>query len=151
MSDPSTPDFTVTDRRHAASENGQPSEDNAEDAVAPDSQPEKEAQETEPSAPLFDPAALVTFGAMQVETRLLAQILLTVFDQHAWTAMGLLANPRTGETETDLPAAQLAIDTVHFLLSKVENDLTETERRDAYRRLNDLRMNYLSKKQAQQG
>jgi hypothetical protein len=150
MSDPSTPDFTVVDRRHAASQNAEPSEDHAEDAVNPDA-PTQQEQNSDSSVPQFDPAALVAFGALQVETRLLAQTLLSVFDQHAWVGMGLIANPRTGETQTDLPAAQLAIDTVQFLLTKVENDLTETDRRDAYRRLNDLRMNFLSKKQEQQG
>ena len=60
-------------------------------------------------------------------------------------AMGLVSDPRTGKSEKDLSAAQLAIDCVQFLIGKVENDLSESERRDAQRRLNDLRMNYVAK------
>ena len=59
--------------------------------------------------------------------------------------MGLIANPVTGESEKNLPEAQIAIDCVQFLFGKVENDLGAEERREMQRRLNDLRMNYLAK------
>lgn len=92
-----------------------------------------------------DPAVLFSYVAMQMDTSALVQALTAVFDGHAWRSLGLIADPRTGTTQKDLPSAQLAIDVVQFCLSKVEGSLSEAERRDANRRLNDLRMNYLAK------
>lgn len=92
-----------------------------------------------------DPALLLSMIGMQMETRMLATALIAIFDGHAWRSMGFIANPATGEVRKDLPSAQLAIDTVAFLLGKVESSLPDNERRDAQRRLSDLRMNYLNK------
>ncbi len=94
---------------------------------------------------LPDPATLFSYVAMQMDTAALAMALTAVFDGHAWRALGLVADPRTGTAQKDLPSAQLAIDIVAFCLSKVEGALSESERRDANRRLTDLRMNYLAK------
>lgn len=95
--------------------------------------------------PALDPIMLLSLAAMQLDARTFAQSLLGVFDAYAWQAMGLVANPATGEAQKDLPAAQLAIDCLQFLLSKVDADLSEPERREVQRRLNDLRMNYVAK------
>jgi hypothetical protein len=149
MSDPSSPDFKVVDRRRSMSGEADTEDDATPDAPtesAPTEAPATDAERELDTLP--DPAFLVTFGAMQMPPRTLAKALLAVFDQHAWVALGLVASPQTGEPQPDLPAAQLAIDCVHFLLGKAEPELTEEERRDAHRRLNDLRMNYLLKKQA---
>lgn len=144
MSDPTSPDFTVVDRR-ATTEKAEPETEAAAspEQNAPSENVSEEANGDMPGMP--DPAFLVSFGGMQMEPRILAKTLLAIFDQQAWVAMGLVASPQTGQPTTDLPAAQLAIDCVQFLLGKVENDLAEEERRDARRRLNDLRMNYLAK------
>ncbi len=92
-----------------------------------------------------DPAALLPYVAMQMDVRGLAGTMLGVFDAQAWRALGLVANPVTGQTEKNLPDAQLAIDCVQFLLGKMESALDDTSRREMHRRLNDLRMNYLAK------
>ncbi len=92
-----------------------------------------------------DPAALLPYVAMQMDVRSLAGTLLGVFDAQAWRALGLVASPVTGQTEKNLPDAQLAIDCVQFLLGKMESALDDTSRREMHRRLNDLRMNYLAK------
>lgn len=92
-----------------------------------------------------DPAALLPYVAMQMDVRGLAGTMLGVFDAQAWRALGLVANPMTGQTEKNLPDAQLAIDCVQFLLGKMESALDDTSRREMHRRLNDLRMNYLAK------
>lgn len=128
MSETSSPDFTPAE--HGAA--NEPVETDATRSSEQDSTP-------------YDPTALLAFGAMQVDTRELVRTLFAIFDQHAWLALGLIADPRTGEPRTDLPAAQLAIDCAHFILGKVDAELTEGERRDAHRRLNDLRVNYLTK------
>lgn len=95
--------------------------------------------------PALDPIMLLSLAAMQLDVSTFAQSLLGVFDAYAWQSMGLVANPATGEAQKDLPAAQLAIDCLQFLLSKVDADLSEPERREVQRRLNDLRMNYVAK------
>lgn len=148
MSDTSSPDFSVVDRRRAASP------ENPVENQSADTQPQPASvdntAESEANMP-FDPSALVMFGAMQVETRDLVRMLFAVFDQHAWLSLGLIADPVTGELRADLPAAQLAIDCAHFVLGKIEPELSENELRDARRRLNDLRVNYLSKMKENSG
>ena len=105
---------------------------------------ENNSKNTE-SFPMPDMSALFGMIAMEMEPRALLAVLMSVFDGHAWRAMGFLADPKTGETHKDLPTAQLAIDTIQFILSKIESQMTEEEKRDSHRRLTDLRMNYLAK------
>lgn len=92
-----------------------------------------------------DPGALLAYVAMQMDVKTLATTLLGIFSGQAWRAMGLVANPVTGQTEKNLPEAQIAIDCVQFLLGKLDADLNAEERREMQRRLNDLRVNYLAK------
>jgi hypothetical protein len=91
-----------------------------------------------------DPSSLVAMAAMHLSTEALLPVLLAVFDHHAWRSIGLVAD-HTGEAKKDLPSAQLAIDCYAFMLGKVEGKLDESEKRDAQRRLMDLRMNYVAK------
>jgi hypothetical protein len=156
MSDEEPQGFKVVDRRQAVAEptaEGKPAA-GASAAPEPDpipaetpnsaeTEPSNRAADDEPGMP--DPALLLSLAAMQLDVSTLARLLISVFDGQAWRAMGLLADPRTGEARKDLPSAQLAIDCVQFLLGKVEAGLPDDERREVQRRLNDLRMNYLSK------
>jgi hypothetical protein len=166
MSDHENSGFKVVDRRHAvaetvAAEGAAPV--GAEDQTASSdpipeideqSPPNDEPQSAAAAAAIDDEAAgngmpdpslLLSIAAMQLNVQTLARLLVPIFDGQAWRSMGFLADPRTGETQQDLPAAQLAIDCVQFLLSKIDAGLPDTERREMQRRLNDLRMNYLSK------
>lgn len=144
MSDPSSPEFKVVDRRSASAESPDPAANtSSQEATSADTAGAASVERGE-EVP-YDPVSLVLFGAMQMETRELLHALFGVFAQHAWIAMGLIADPRTGEPRVDLPAARLAIDCAHFLLDRIRAELSEEERRDAERRLNDLRMNYLMK------
>ncbi len=93
-----------------------------------------------------DPSFLLSMVTMQMEPSQLMRQLIPIFDGYAWRAMGFLADPATGETKKDIPLAQLSIDTVQFFMSKVDSQLSETERRDLQRRLSDLRMNFISKR-----
>ncbi len=158
--------FTVVDRRVASQGDAEVAGDTSSEnhpGILPE-QPEAseasptdvETSETAPqgtntSADGQDETALpnaalhLSMAAMHLKTKDLVNALIPVFDAHAWQNMGLIANPMTGEANKDLPAAQLAIDAVQFLLGKAENSLSDTERRDLQRRLNDLRMNYLAK------
>ena len=114
-------------------------------AGADTSSPTEAEQTPQEGLPALDPVMLLSLAAMQLDARTFVQMLLGVFDAYAWQAMGLVANQATGETQKDLPAAQLAIDCLQFLLGKVDADITEPERREVQRRLNDLRMNYVAK------
>ena len=138
MSEQEPPVFSVNDRRHAA-----PSASETEPNTEPASESEAESPEATPEMP--DPAFLLSYVAMQMDTHALADALLAIFDSHAWRSMGLVSDPRYGETRKDLPSAQLAIDCLRFLLEKVGDTLPADEKRDAQRRLNDLQMNYLAR------
>ncbi len=103
--------------------------------------------EADNDMPAPDPGALLAYVAMQMDVKSLSAALLGIFSGHAWRAMGLVANPVTGQTEKDLPEARIAIDCVQFLFGKLETELSAEERREMQRRLNDLRVNYLAKMQ----
>jgi len=167
MTDHETPGFKVVDKRRATTEGAAaetevdpgasafqtPGTDPAETQAAPQTEAPTEGDAHDASASPQseedygrpDPTMLMSFAAMQMDVRSLLRTLTTVFDGQAWRALGLVADPLTGEPKKDLPAAQLAIDAVQFLLGKIEVDLSEGERRELQRRLNDLRMNYLAK------
>lgn len=152
MTDSETPEIRVVDRRRAAPDgSGEPETDSTGPAVpfdAEETSPEADASDApdygaEGGAP--NPAMLLSFAALQMDLPSLMRTLTAVFDGHAWRALGLIADPATGETNKDLPAAQRAIDCVQFLLGKLDAELSDAERRELQRRLNDLRMNYLAK------
>jgi len=135
MSENETSEFAVKDSR--ASQN------DAVEAVEKTATAPEDAEDDLSDLP--DPAFLFSIAALRMSPVTLARTLLAVFDAKAWQAMGLTADPMTQEAVKDLPAAQLSIDSVQFFLDKVEQTFTEEERRDARRRLNDLRVNYLNK------
>jgi len=160
MSDQDSTAFNVVDRRTGSQDNLDSADTEASDAEngdnstsppesAPDSEetmPESEASPDEfDERSLPDPTFLLTMATMQMDARALLQALIPIFDGFAWRSMGFIADPKTGDTTKDMAGAQLSIDTVQFLLSKVEAQLSETERRDTHRRLSDLRMNYITK------
>jgi hypothetical protein len=167
MSDHETPGFKVVDRRQAVSSDGGQEAESApqgstEETVNIGAEGDEDLSEASSSAVandddaseptvdgdergMPDPALLLSIAAMQLDVQMLARLLMPIFDGQAWRAMGFLVDPKTGETRKDLAGAQLAIDCVQFLLGKVEQSLSSDERREMQRRLNDLRMNYLSK------
>ena len=71
--------------------------------------------------------------------------MIGVLHSFAWQKMGFVASRATGETETDLPQAKVAIDTVQFMVSQLEPELTEGEVRELRRLVMDLQMNYVRK------
>lgn len=152
MSDEAQPDFTVVDRRRASQPPSEfepaPAEETANAAPERAEGAASETGEAPDMSALADPGILLSLAAMQLEAKTLSTALIPIFDAYAWRAMGLIADPRTGESKLDLAAAQLAIDCIQFLLSKVENEMSEPERREAQRRLSDLRLNYVAKRQA---
>ncbi|HLH80503.1 MAG TPA: DUF1844 domain-containing protein [Chthonomonas sp.] len=136
------PEFRVIDRRASAAAGR---EEESSSAEASPSQPTTDTSSSKSDEGMPSPEILLPLVALQMEVKQLAMALVGVFDAHAWRALGLHANPKTGQTEENLPAAQLAIDCMQFLLSKMEGDLPEQELRELRRRLTDLRLNYAAR------
>jgi hypothetical protein len=134
MSDQEASEIPIQDRRASQTT------DIEKDSVMPETPDADEGEQSN----YFDPAVVLSQVTMFLPPLTLSRILLGVFDAKAWQAMGLIADPMTNEATKDLPAAQLSIDCVQFFLDKVEATFSEEERRDARRRLNDLRMNFLT-------
>ncbi len=63
----------------------------------------------------------------------------------AWVKMGLLKDPVSGELQTDLPQARLAIDCVAAVAEVLKPHLQEEQRRDLERLLTDLRLNFVQR------
>ncbi|HEY3265607.1 MAG TPA: DUF1844 domain-containing protein [Armatimonadota bacterium] len=80
-------------------------------------------------------AAMDVYGLLKTTVSLLAS--------GAWAWMGLTPSPFTGEMGKDLPQAKVAIDTVAFLLTQIDAQLTIDERRDLQNLLSMLRVNYV--------
>ena len=96
---------------------------------------------------LPDPGFLLNMAAVQLHASELMKLLIPIFDQYAWSALGYMPDPRTGETEEDLITAKSSIDAVQFLLSRIESELDNQTLKDMQRRLSDLRINYVNKVQ----
>jgi len=73
---------------------------------------------------------------------------VSLLASQAWQKLGLLADPQTGEANTDLPEAKVAIDTVGDLIARMETApesvFPNATRREMRTLLNDLRLNYVS-------
>ncbi len=162
MQDSEAPEVTVVDRRQASQ--------TSEGAATADPDTEASRHEHSPSAPstettssgdsvdgededtetdpfgMPDPAILVAMAGMQTTTPQFLTLLLPAIDSQARRALGLLADNRTGELNVDLSAAQVAIDTIQFLLGKLEAGLSVENHREMQRRLNDLRLNFVAKR-----
>ncbi len=91
-----------------------------------------------------DPTQLFVYAGIHLNTLDMLKALVQVCDTHAWMNMGFVAN-ESGEMTSDLPSAQLAIDSLSFLIGKIEKTLPQSDARELQRRLNDLRVNYLAK------
>ena len=61
----------------------------------------------------------------------------------AWLRMGLVANPMTGQIETDLTQAKMAIDTVVYLAEQLEPHVAPEERLPLKDMVSDLRLNFV--------
>lgn len=65
----------------------------------------------------------------------------------AWVKLGLQHDPIAGTMGTDLVEAKTAIDSVAGLVSQLESQLDEEDKRRLHSLLRDLRINYVNKSQ----
>jgi hypothetical protein len=75
----------------------------------------------------------------------LAAGMISALAAQAWIHLGLVMNPRTRTTQTDLPQARLAIDCAQALYEKASPHLEEGLRRDLRATIADLQMNFVSR------
>lgn len=78
-----------------------------------------------------------------IDTLTLVHLFIGELGARTWMHLGLLQNPVTKLVVKDLPQARLAIDCVAALIEKIDPEISDDERRDYRRLLNDLRMNYV--------
>ena len=162
MTENEQPDFTVVDSRQAAHTDETPpaetpsasseqtpntvtAEGTQASPAAPEADPELEAGQNPFGLP--DPAMLIAWAAMQTSPQELLGLLAPAFDSKARCALGLIADPQTGELSQDMDTAKVAIDAVQFCLGKAEPTLDAAEYREMMRRLNDLRLTCVAKLQ----
>lgn len=69
---------------------------------------------------------------------------LNTLRSYAWMWMGLMPNPQTKKVERDLDQARVAIDACAALAELLLVNLTEEERQELRRALNDLQLNFVN-------
>lgn len=69
----------------------------------------------------------------------------------AWIKIGLRAHPATGELDVDLSEAQAAIDTLDFILNKLEPKLSPEQQRELRTLVMNLKLNYASRAHPESG
>ncbi len=72
--------------------------------------------------------------------------LVSMFASSAYSSMGKIANPATGEIERDLDAARGFIDILVMLKTKTEGNLTKEEERLIASTVSDLQLNFVREK-----
>lgn len=132
--------FNVVDKRKVKDEAAQqePAEENTEEAHA-------ELEEEVTGAGEGGDAGPGKLPHLSVMDRML--MCIDILHQGAWVALGLVADPATGQVEQDLDSARAAIDGVVFLVEKIEPSLDENTRREIRRVVSDLQINFVRQSQ----
>jgi hypothetical protein len=92
------------------------------------------AENNDAEKPVFDITSLDIY--------VLLTFFLNILISQAWQHMGLRVKPGTDKVEKDLPRARLAIDCASFLITKLENQIQETDINHLKNVLADLQINY---------
>jgi hypothetical protein len=134
------PGFTFVDKRKVVSE------EQAAEAVAPPEEAQNSAAAAIPAEEAADEAYIDETPNVYDVLQYCAKVLAG----DAWQKMGLLADPRTGSAQADLPQAKVAIDVVGDLVGRIdtapEAAVSTAERRDMRNLLNDLRLNFVNQR-----
>ncbi len=65
----------------------------------------------------------------------------------AWSYLGLISHPETGEIKRDLDQAKLAIDSIEAIYPLIKSRLGDDERRNIELELTNLRLNFVKQKE----
>jgi len=129
------PSFEKVDKRHSAQEKTESADQQETEAEAPAEQPvEQEEPEMAQEAPL---QALDVYDTLRFMVSLLMQ--------QAWISLGIQKAPGAEETKQDLPQAKVAIDTLEFVVGKLEPDLESQEKTELDSVLSNLQINYVKR------
>lgn len=72
----------------------------------------------------------------------LFEVFVVLLSQQAWRHIGLHVNPNTNKLEKDLVKAHDAIDSIIYLVDKMEPHIAEAERTHLRNLITDLQLNY---------
>ncbi len=141
------PSFRKVDKRHRAEP--EPEEQQAAESSEPEAveeAPEEEAVAREEAVPAEETGPTdeaVTLGDLSVydTLRFAAGLLI----QQAWIQMGVQLAPGAAELKQDLVQAKVAIDSLEFVVAKLEPELDEHEQAEYESILANLRINYVKK------
>jgi len=129
------PSFEKVDKRHSAEDESKPADEQETDAEEPAQQPaDQEEPEMGQEVPLQD---LDVYDTLRVMVSLLTQ--------QAWVSLGIQKAPGAEEVKQDLPQAKVAIDTLEFVVSKLEADLESPEKAELNSMLSNLQINYVQR------
>ena len=81
--------------------------------------------------------------ATKEKNELLLTQLLIMFETAAMQHMGKLKNPFTDKVERDLQQAQISIDMIEMIYTKMRSNLTVEEERMFVQVLQELKLNYV--------
>lgn len=82
---------------------------------------------------------------MDVDVYGVLRLFVSMVTEQAWIHLGLQAAPGKSETETRLPEARVAIDTLQFLRKQLEHNLDDSEKRELDRVISTLQINYIQR------
>jgi hypothetical protein len=126
-----------------------PEEEPEEEFVKVDRRASREAEEEaepSPAEPPQEPAPEAEEGEVpEINVYSLLRMTVGMFAEQAWLHLGLRMDPRTNKTQTDLPLAKVAIDTVSFIVDQLQPDLDAAEARELEALLANLRINYVQR------
>lgn len=129
------PSFQKVDKRRSAEQESGPADEQETEAEAPAEQPvDQETAEAVPEVPL---QALDVYDMLRFVVSLLTQ--------QAWVSLGIQKAPGAEEVEQDLPQAKVAIDTLEFVVNKLEPDLESQEKAELDSVLSNLQINYVKR------
>ena len=64
----------------------------------------------------------------------------------AWSYLGLVSHPETGQIKADLDQAKLAIDSIEVIYPLIKDKLSDEDKRGVELELTNLRLNYVKQR-----
>jgi len=127
--------FQKVDKRHSAEEGAEPVDKQDTEAEVAAQQP---VGQEEPQA-----AQEIPLQALDVYDTL--RFMVSLLIQQAWVSLGIQKAPGAEEVKQDLPQAKVAIDTLEFVIAKLEPDLEPQEKAELHSVLSNLQINYVKR------
>ena len=134
VQEPQEPSFRKVDKRHSAQAGAD--EESAADEVE-QAEPEPEAAE--------ETAAEEEMPLTEVDVYDTLRFVISMLARQAWVMMGVQIAPGAAELKQDLVQAKIAIDTLEFIVGKLEPQLDAGEKGELDALLTNLRINYVKK------